>query len=109
MPRDASRENFTYSEVQQELGVGRQDVHTAAAKREILLRTVFVFLLQTIFAFAVIYSIWIVRCVSYGTMHLSDKVVLSLVTATVAEIAGMLYWEGKYLFPSDEHQSRLEP
>lgn len=81
-------------------GVSPDSVQITAAKREIFLRTAFVFLLLVIFAFAVIYSIWIVRCVGYGVMELSDKVLLSLIGATVAEIAGLLYLAGKYLFPS---------
>ncbi len=97
------REILADPNIQRQLGVEPEDVRTSAARREILLRTVFVFLLLVIFAIAVIYSIWMVRCVGYGIMHLSDKVLLSLVTATVAEIAGLLYLAGKYLFLTSKH------
>lgn len=53
-----------------------------------------------IFGGAVASSIFIIFEVGYGHMVLDNKVLLALVGATVAEIAGLLVVAVKYLFPS---------
>lgn len=75
-------------------------VEVESRKRDIVLRTVFAVAMLIIFGGAVASSIFIIFEVGYGNMSLNDNVLLALVGATVAEIAGLLIFAAKYLFPS---------
>ena len=96
--REWAREFLIKEDREDVRGVREEDVRIKSALWDIVLRVVFSIGLLGIFLFAVVYSLWIVRCVGYGVMHLNDNVLLALIGATVAEIAVILVLAAKYLF-----------
>ena len=75
-------------------------VEVTSRKADIWLRGICAGVMLVIFALAVASSIVIVFLVGFEKMKLGDNVVLALIAATVAEIAGLLVFAAKYLFPS---------
>ena len=81
--------------------IGRaEDLQLESLERDIELRTMFGRVLLGIALVANVATIALVALTGFGLTQLSDKVLITLVSSTVAELAGVVLVVAKYLFPA---------
>src|SRR5262245_26522578 len=76
------------------------DLHLESLERDIQLRTMFGKVLLGIAIVVNLATITLVTLTGLGTTELSDKLLITLISSTVAELAGLVLVVAKYLFPA---------
>jgi hypothetical protein len=77
-----------------------EDLHLESLERDIELRTMFGKVLLGIAIVANVATLTLVALTGTGTTRLSDRVLITLIGSTVAELAGLVLVVAKYLFPA---------
>jgi len=77
-----------------------EDLHLESLERDIELRTMFGKVLLGIAIVVNLATITLVTLTGLGTTQLSDKLLITLISSTVAELAGLVLVVAKYLFPA---------
>lgn len=76
-----------------------EDLQLESFERDIDLRTMFGTVLLGIAILVNLATITLVTLTGLGTTRLSDRVLITLISSTVAELAGLVLVVAKYLFP----------
>jgi hypothetical protein len=77
-----------------------EDLHIESLERDIELRTMFGKVLLGIAIVVNLATITLVTLTGLGIARLSDKLLMTLISSTVAELAGLVLVVAKYLFPA---------
>jgi hypothetical protein len=77
-----------------------EDLHLESLERDIELRTMFGKVLLGIAIVVNLATIALVTLTGLGTTRLSDTLLITLISSTVAELAGLVLVVAKYLFPA---------
>jgi hypothetical protein len=77
-----------------------EDLQLESIERDIDLRTMFGTVLLGIAILVNLATITLVTLTGLGTTRLSDRVLITLISSTVAELAGLVLVVAKYLFPA---------
>jgi hypothetical protein len=77
-----------------------EDLHLESLGRDIELRTMFGKVLLGIAIVVNMATITLVTLTGLGFTRLSDKLLMTLISSTVAELAGLVLVVAKYLFPA---------
>ena len=77
-----------------------EDLHLESLERDLELRTMFGKVLLGIAIVVNLATITLVTLTGLGTTQLSDRLLITLISSTVAELAGLVLVVAKYLFPA---------
>lgn len=83
-----------------------EELHLESMERDLELRTMFGVVLLGIAILVNLATITLVTLTGLGTARLSDKVLITLISSTVAELAGLVLVVAKYLFPASRPGTR---
>jgi hypothetical protein len=90
----------TLTDVEAGLRVEEGLVRVESGRTDITLRKRMAYWLLVLFSINTASAITMVFFVGFGLMNLSEKVIMSVLGATVVEAAAMLFTVTKYLFPA---------
>jgi len=77
-----------------------EDLQLESLERDLELRTMFGKVLLGIAIVANLVTITLVTLTAFNLAQLSDKLLIALISSTVAELAGLVLVVAKYLFPA---------
>jgi hypothetical protein len=77
-----------------------EELHLESIERDLELRTMFGIVLLGIAILVNLATITLVTLTGLGHARLSDRVLITLISSTVAELAGLVLVVAKYLFPA---------
>ena len=77
-----------------------EDLQLESLERDLELRTMFGKVLLGIAIVVNVATITLVALTGFGLTRLSDKLLITLISSTVAELAGLVLVVAKYLFPT---------
>jgi hypothetical protein len=83
-----------------------EELRLESLQRDLSLRTMFGVVLLAIAILVNLATITLVTLAGLGTARLSDKVLIALISSTVAELAGLVLVVAKYLFPAARSGSK---
>jgi hypothetical protein len=78
-----------------------EELHLESLERDLELRTMFGKVLLAIAMVANVATVTLVTLTGLGITKLSDRLLITLISSTVAELAGLVLVVAKYLFPGD--------
>jgi hypothetical protein len=78
-----------------------EELHLESLERDLELRTMFGKVLLAIAMVANVATVALVTLTGLGITKLSDRLLITLIGSTVAELAGLVLVVAKYLFPGD--------
>jgi hypothetical protein len=96
-------------EVQAERLGRAEDLQLESLERDLVLRTMFGKVLLGIAIIVNVATITLVTLTGLGLTRLSDKLLITLISSTVAELAGLVLVVAKYLFPTARASPRAAP
>jgi hypothetical protein len=96
----------TLTDIEAGLRVEEGLVRVESGRTDITLRKRMAYWLLVLFSVNTAGALAIVFFVGFGLMNLSEKVIMSVLGATVVEAAAMLFTVTKYLFPARTSQDK---